>query len=97
MAFIQANHRRFGVEPICRVLRIGPSAYWRHAVRRRGPSLCCARSIRDEALRVEIERVGKENFQVYGADKIWHQLRREGIAAARCTVERLMRRPGMAL
>ena len=34
-------------------------------------------------------------MQVYGADKVWKQLRREGIAVARCTVERLMRRLGL--
>ena len=32
-----------------------------------------------------------ENYGVYGARKIWHHLRREGIDVARCTVERLMR------
>jgi hypothetical protein len=31
------------------------------------------------------------NMQVYGADKVWRQLNQEGIAAARYTVERLMR------
>ncbi len=35
------------------------------------------------------------NFGVYGADKAWHQLRREGIAIARCTEERLMRQHGL--
>ena len=30
-------------------------------------------------------------MQVYDADKVWKQMRREGIAVARCTVERLMR------
>jgi transposase InsO family protein len=30
-------------------------------------------------------------MQVYGADKVWKQLNREGVAVARCTVERLMR------
>ena len=35
---------------------------------------------------------GQANFQVYGADKVWRQLNREGVAVARCTVERLMRR-----
>ena len=40
----------------------------------------------------EIERVWKANMQVYGADKVWRQLGREGHPAARCTVERLMRR-----
>jgi transposase InsO family protein len=32
---------------------------------------------------------------VYGARKVWHQLRREGIEVARCTVERLMRHLGL--
>ena len=31
-----------------------------------------------------------ENLRVYGADKVWAQLRREGTREARCTVERLM-------
>lgn len=31
------------------------------------------------------------NRAVYGADKVWRQLRREGVEVARCTVERLMR------
>lgn len=34
-------------------------------------------------------------MQVYGADKVWRQLAREGTAVARCTVERLMRRLGL--
>ena len=32
-----------------------------------------------------------ENRCVYGARKVWKQLKREGIEVARCTVERLMR------
>ena len=35
------------------------------------------------------------NFQVYGVEKVWRQLQREGIAVARCTVERLMRHLGL--
>jgi len=42
-----------------------------------------------------IERVWKANMQVYGADKVWRQLAREGVRVARCTVERLMRRLGL--
>lgn len=42
-----------------------------------------------------ILRVWQANFQVYGADKVWRQLQREGIQVARCTVERLMRRLGL--
>lgn len=40
-------------------------------------------------------RVWDANFQLYGADKVWHQMNREGISVARCTVERLMRRLGL--
>ena len=43
----------------------------------------------------EIERVWNANMQVYGADKVWRQLGREGQSVARCTVERLMRRQGL--
>ena len=43
----------------------------------------------------EIKRVWQANLQVYGADKVWRQLNREGVAVARCTVERLMRRQGL--
>jgi transposase InsO family protein len=96
MAFIDENRSRYGVEPICRVLRVAPSAYFRHAARRRDPSLRSARTIRDEALMIQINRVWQENFRVYGADKVWRQLQREGFDVARCTVERLMRKLGIA-
>jgi putative transposase len=86
IAYIDANRDRFGVEPICRVLPIAPSTY--HAAKRRPPS---ARARRDEELKAEIARVHAEHFGVYGARKVWRQLHREGIAVARCTVERLMR------
>ena len=39
-----------------------------------------------------IQRVWGENMQVYGADKVWRQMNREGICVARCTIERLMGR-----
>lgn len=34
-------------------------------------------------------------MRVYGADKVWRQLNREGVSIARCTVERLMRQQGL--
>jgi transposase InsO family protein len=55
----------------------------------------CARAKRDALLIPEIERVWQGNLQVYGADKVWKQLGREGMTVARCTVERLMRRQGL--
>jgi transposase InsO family protein len=40
--------------------------------------------------------VYEDNYGLYGARKIWRQLRRGGIDVARCTVERLMRVLGLA-
>jgi transposase InsO family protein len=77
------------------VLQIAPSGYWRHAAEQRNPERRCARAQRDDALSPHIQRVWHANMQVYGADKVWKQLNREGIAIARCTVERLMRRQGL--
>ena len=42
-----------------------------------------------------IQRVWQANMRVYGADKVWRQLAREGTVVARCPVERLMRRLGL--
>ena len=42
-----------------------------------------------------IEQVWNANLQVYGADKVWKHMNREGTEVARCTVERLMRRLGL--
>jgi putative transposase len=95
VAYIEAYRDQFGVGPICRALRlvevrISPSGYY--AARARPPS---ARAARDAALEKEIARVYKESGERYGAWKVWDQLSREGIPAARCTVERLMRKLGL--
>jgi transposase InsO family protein len=77
------------------VLQIAPSAYRRHAARRRGQATLSVRTRRDVALMPVIEQVWNANLRVYGADKVWKQMNREGVAVARCTVERLMRRLGL--
>jgi len=95
VAFIEAFRDQFGVGPACRALRqagvaISPSGYY--AARARPPP---ARAVRDAALEKQILRVYKDSGERYGAWKVWDQLNREGIAAARCTVERLMRKLGL--
>ncbi len=90
MDYIDQRRDRWGVEPICRALQFAPQTYY--ATKARPVS---ARAVRDAELCVEILRVYEENRRVYGADKIWTQLNREGIRVARCTVERLMRRLGI--
>ena len=77
------------------MLQIAPSGYWRHAAHQRNPALRCRRVQRDAALAPHIERVWLANMRVYGADKVWKQMNREGVAIARCTVERLMKRLGL--
>jgi transposase InsO family protein len=94
-AFIDEHRAVYGVEPICKVLPIAPSTYYLHAARQANPGLRSARAQRDAHLTDQIQRVWEDNFQVYGARKVWLQLRREGVTVARCTVERLMRRMGL--
>lgn len=94
-AFIDEHRARCGVESICTALQVAPSAYRRHAARQRHPALLPQRAKRDALLLPEVRRVFDQNLQVYGADKVWRQLLREGLVVARCTVERLMRLAGL--
>jgi transposase InsO family protein len=95
VSFIDEHRVLYGVEPICAVLPIAPATYYAHKACARDPELRSARAKRDEELRSRIRRVHEENFSVYGAEKVWRQLKREGVKVARCTVERLMRGMGL--
>lgn len=95
IAFIDENRDEYGVEPICRTLPIAPSTYHAHEARRRHPERAPPRVVRDAGLKPEVQRVHQENFQVYGARKVWLQMNREGLSVARCTVERLMKSMGL--
>lgn len=104
--FIDTHRERFGVEPICRVLRahgakIAPSTFYAAKTRPRS-----ARSMRDEVVLGHILRVHgdpKIGRGLYGARKVWHQLARETARGdhpelgpvPRCQVERLMRANGL--
>jgi transposase InsO family protein len=95
VSFIDEHRALYGVEPICAVLPIAPATYYARKAWARDPELRSARAKRDEELRSKIRLVHEENFGVYGAEKVWRQLKREGVKVARCTVERLMRRMGL--
>jgi putative transposase len=95
VSFIDDHRDVYGVEPICRLLPIAPSTYHEQKARQADPGRRPARARRDAVLGGEIQRVWQENRGVYGARKVWRQLAREGIPAARCTVERLMRQMGL--
>ena len=93
--FMDEHRGVHGVESICKVLPIAPSTYYEQKVQRRNPGRRSDRVRRDEELEMCIRRVWKENHSVYGAKKVWRQLRRENVDVARCTVERLMARMGL--
>jgi hypothetical protein len=65
--FVDAHRGTFGVEPICKVLRIALSGYRRYAAQQRDPGLRSARARRDDELAPQIKRVWQVNMQVYGA------------------------------
>ena len=94
--FIDDHRDRYGVEPICAVLPIAPSTYFRHKVQHADPDRRSARAREDDVLRAIIRRIWNENHQVYGPRKVWKQMGREGLRAARCRVRRLMRDMGLA-
>ncbi len=89
-SFIDTHRDRHGVEPICTTLQVAPSTYY--ASRRRQPS---RRALEDQGFKAEICRVHEENLGVYGVDKVWRQLGREGILVGRDRVARLMRGLGL--
>jgi putative transposase len=59
------------------------------------PTRRSARAQRDDELRAIIRRIWTENHQVYGPRKVWRQLGRENLRAARCRVRWLMREMGL--
>ena len=89
--YIDTHKDRFGIEPISRTLQIAPSTYY--AARSRPPS---ARQQRDQELKPEIGRVHGEHYGVYGAEKVWRQLRRESVEVGRDRTARLMLELGLA-
>ncbi len=95
ISFIDEHRGQYGVESICAMLPIAPSVYYEHKAQQAGRRPMAPRRHRDTELVGQIQRVHRSNFQVYGARKVWIQLRREGIRVARCTVARLRRLTGL--
>ena len=96
VAFIDRYRGEYGVEPICAVLPIAPSTYYEHKARQADRDRLPARAKRDVVLRGHVRRVWLANRLVYGAKKVWKELKREGREVARCTVARLMDEMGLA-
>jgi transposase InsO family protein len=88
--YIEQRRDVFGVEPICRTLGVPVSTHY--ARRSRKPS---ARELRDRELLVEIEAARSGRRRVYGARKIWKELRRREVDVGRDQVARVMRQAGL--
>ena len=95
VAFIDEYRSSYGVEPICAVLPIAPSTYYRCKDLERRPEKRSRRVKRYEALEPEVRRVFEENRSVYGPRKVWKQLNRESIPVGRLSVETVMRKLGL--
>lgn len=93
--FIDIHRSRYGVEPICEVLPIAPSTYYRHTALRKSPDLRSKRAKRDEMLRHKIRDAWEASDKIYGSQKVWREFGKNGETVARCTVERLMRQMGI--
>ena len=95
VAFIDEHRDGQGVESICKTLPIAPSTYYEQKAKSADLMKRSPRQKRDAMLRDAIKSVWEANYSVYGARKVWHQLKREGYEVARCTVERLMHQMGL--
>jgi putative transposase len=95
VAFVDTHKDEHGVQPVLQALegtpaQIAPSTYYAAKCRP-----VCARAVRDAVLTEQVRKVHADNYGVYGARKVWHELHRQGVDVARCTVERLMRAAGL--
>ncbi len=88
--FIDKHRSEYGVEPICKVLRVAPSSYYSR--KSRPPS---NRSLTDLVLAGKLREIWEQNYCVYGVHKAWKAMRRAGIAVGRDRVARLMRAEGL--
>lgn len=89
-AFIDLKRGDYGVELICRTLRVSASAYYHRA-----GGVRSARRIEDERLLEVIRQTHLDNYEAYGYRRMWKTLRRAGETVPRCQVQRLMRANGI--
>lgn len=96
IAFIDRYRQQFGVEAICRTLRATECGFiTSRGYRASKNTTASARSVRDEILVEEVQRIHQENYSVYGVRKMWHAMRNEGWQVGRDQVARLMKIAGV--
>jgi putative transposase len=88
MKFIDEHRDQFAVALLLRVLGIEESTYYGWLKQVQEP---CDRQLVDRGLLSNICEIWTESGRTYGSDRVWRQLRRDGIHVGRKRVERLMR------
>ena len=89
-AYIDQNRGCSGVEPIYQTLGVSASAYYQRASGQRSE-----RAVEDERLLALIREVWKANYECYGQERVWCELKRRGLDVGRDRVARLMRQDGL--
>ena len=94
--FIDDEKEKYGVEPICRILPIAPSTYYRIKDAQDNPEKQSRRKQSDKHLMAQIKQIWQASGCRYGIRKVWHKLKQDGLSKlGRCTVERLMKQLGI--
>jgi transposase InsO family protein len=91
MRFVDEHRDRHAVALLLRVLGIEESTYYGWVKRAAEP---CERDLVDRGLLSNIHEIWTGSGRSYGADRMWRQLRRDGVPVGRKRVERLMREQG---
>jgi hypothetical protein len=89
--FMEKLLSRFGVEKMCRALKVSRSGYY--AFRGRGKSM---REIENESLVCRIKEIHKNSRKTYGSPRVTDALKDDGVMCSKNRVERLMRINGIA-
>jgi len=87
---MKKQHTDFPITQMCKIFRVSSSGYYAWA--KRIPS---KRAQENKKLLVEIKVAHKESRKTYGSPRIYHALRRKGIAFGQNRIARLMRRNGI--
>lgn len=88
--FIEDHRDEFPVTRMCKVLEVSASGYY--AWRKRPVS---KREMANQELYKKIEDVYNKNHGVYGSPRIYHELKKQGVACSENRVARLMRLRGL--
>ena len=86
VTFIDQHRATYGVEPICPVVPIAPSTYFRWKAQQDDPTKRSARARRDDdAAGGHSAHLARARPGLW-AQKVWKQMGREGLREARCRV-----------